>query len=193
MNFFSEGVLPQSAEVINDDGQFVLYKVVCFKNTEKKKQFVEDFKNQARSFRFTVRKHEPNLTLPQEKKDELNGTLKKRKKDLNRFCKTNYSEVFKAWIHLKAIRIYVESVLRFGLPARFRAVVLEPNKKNEKRLRKTLDDMYKDLLGQEGDIMGELDSNAISLIGNDEFYAYVFLEAFVEHNPTIKKGSSTTL
>jgi len=53
--------------------------------------------------------------------------------------------------------------------------------------------MYKDLLGQEGDIMGELDSNAISLIGNDEFYAYVFLEAFVEHNPTIKKGSSTTL
>jgi len=34
--FFSEGVLPQSAEVINDDGQFVLYKVVCFKNTEKK-------------------------------------------------------------------------------------------------------------------------------------------------------------
>jgi len=94
---------------------------------------------------------------------------------------------------LKAIRIYVESVLRFGLPARFRAVVLEPNKKNEKRLRKTLDDMYKDLLGQEGDIMGELDSNAISLIGNDEFYAYVFLEAFVEHNPTIKKGSSTTL
>jgi len=45
--FFSEGVLPQSAEVINDDGQFVLYKVVCFKNTEKK-QFVEDFKKKTK-------------------------------------------------------------------------------------------------------------------------------------------------
>jgi len=43
--------------------------------------------------------------------------------------------------------------------------------------------MYKDLLGQEGDIMGELDSNAISLIGNDEFYAYVFFRSLCRTQP----------
>jgi len=76
----------------------------------------------------------------------------------------------------------VESVLRFGLPARFRAVVIEPDKKNEKKLRKALDDMYKDLLGLEvGDMTDEEKKNAMSVIGNDEFFAYVFLELFIEH------------
>jgi len=87
-----------------------------------------------------------------------------------------------AWVHLKAIRVYVESVLRFGLPARFRAVVIEPPKKSFKKLRKALDVMYKDLLGQEERDQTELDSKAISVLGgNDEFYAYVYLELFIEH------------
>jgi len=48
--------------------------------------------------------------------------------------------------------------------------------------------MYKDLLGQEvGEIGGEIDKNAISLLGNDEFFAYVFLDIFIEHNPNLKK------
>jgi len=47
--------------------------------------------------------------------------------------------------------------------------------------------MYKNLLGQEGGDMGELDKNAISLLGNEEFFAYVFLEVYIEHNPTIQK------
>jgi len=175
---FTEYVMPRSAKNIAEDDQFILYTIITFK------QFAEDFKLKARKSKFTVRKHEPNLSLDQEKREELNKQLHKRKKDLNRFCKTNYAEVFMAWIHLKAIRIYVESVLRFGLPARFRAVVIEPNKKNEKKLRKALDDMYKDLLGQEvGDVGGEMDKNAMQLIGTDEFFAYVFLDVFIEHNP----------
>jgi len=120
---FTEYVMPRSAVNIAEDEQYVLYTVITFK------QFVEDFKVKARKLKFTVRKHEPNLSLDTEKREELNKQLHKRKKDLNRFCKTNYAEVFMAWVHLKAIRIYVESVLRFGLPARFRAVVIEPNKK----------------------------------------------------------------
>jgi len=35
---------------------------------------------------------------------------------LIQWCKTNFSELFQLWIHLKAIRTLVESVLRFGLP-----------------------------------------------------------------------------
>jgi len=173
---FTEYVMPRSAEVIEDDSDFFLYSVVTFK------QFVDDFKLKAREYKFTVRKHEPNSTMDQEKRDELTKTLDKRKKDLNRFCKANYGEVFKAWVHLKAIRVYVESVLRFGLPARFRAVVIEPPKKSIKKLRKALDVMYKDLLGQEERDQTELDTKAISVLGGvDEFYAYVYLEIFIEH------------
>jgi hypothetical protein len=33
---------------------------------------------------------------------------------LIRYCRTNFAEAFVAWIHLKAIRVFVESVLRYG-------------------------------------------------------------------------------
>jgi len=174
---FTDYVMPRSAQVIADDTDYFLITIVTFK------QFVDDFKLKAREFKFTVRKHEPNSSMDQERRDELQKTLDKRKKDLNRFCKTNYGEVFMAWVHLKAIRVYVESVLRFGLPARFRAVVIEPPKKGVKKLRKALDTMYKDLLGQEErDGPTELDSKALSILGGqEEFYAYVYLELFIEH------------
>ena len=32
--------------------------------------------------------------------------------------------MFKAWIHVKAIRTFVEAVLRFGIPVNFQAIVL---------------------------------------------------------------------
>jgi len=42
--------------------------------------------------------------------------------------------------------------------------------------------MYKDLLGQEERDQTELDTKAISVLGGvDEFYAYVYLELFIEH------------
>jgi len=46
--------------------------------------------------------------------------------------------------------------------------------------------MYKDLLGQEIGEMGEIDKNAIQLLGNEEFFAYVFLDFFIEQNPGLK-------
>ncbi len=46
------------------------------------------------------------------------------KKNLIRWCKVNFGEVFQSWIHLKAIRAFVESVLRYGLPTNFQAMLL---------------------------------------------------------------------
>jgi len=53
--FFTKGVVPKSAEKINEDEKFILYSVVSLKNNAKS-QYVEDFKTQARKFKFTVRK-----------------------------------------------------------------------------------------------------------------------------------------
>jgi len=128
---YTEFVVPRSAELIIEDDQYKLFSIVTFK------KFVEEFKHKARKHKFTVRKHEPNVNLSQDVKDDLTSKLDRKKKDLNRFCSTNYGEVFKYWVHLKAIRIYVESVLRFGLPANFRAVIIEPEKKDRKETKKS--------------------------------------------------------
>jgi len=63
----------------------------------------------------------------------------------------------------------------------------------KKKLRKALDDMYKDLLGQDGGDIDETDTNAMSLLGNEDFYAYVFFEIFIEQNPNAKKEKQQTV
>lgn len=59
-----------------------------------------------------------------------------------RWLKINFSEACTAWIHIKALRIFVESVLRYGLPVNFQAAIIKPQKKGSKRLRETLDNLY---------------------------------------------------
>lgn len=41
-----------------------------------------------------------------------------------RWTLTNFGEAFLAWIHLKCIQCFVESILRFGLPADFQAMLV---------------------------------------------------------------------
>ncbi len=50
-----------------------------------------------------------------------------------------------AWIHVKALRAFVESVLRYGLPVTFQAMLLRPQRKAGKRLQEELNKLYKHL------------------------------------------------
>ncbi|XP_032722735.1 V-type proton ATPase subunit C 2 isoform X1 [Lontra canadensis] len=65
---------------------------------------------------------------------------------LLRWLKVNFSEAFIAWIHIKALRVFVESVLRYGLPVNFQAVLLQPHKKSStRRLREVLNSVFRHL------------------------------------------------
>lgn len=48
-----------------------------------------------------------------------------------RWCRAHYGEVFSAWIHLKVVHVFVESVLRYGLPVNFTAAFVEPVESKE--------------------------------------------------------------
>merc|ERR1712154_546979 len=62
------------------------------------------------------------------------------------FCKNTFSETFANWMHLKLIRCFVESVLRFGLPVDFTISVVKPVKGKEQQLLKVLEQKYAFLL-----------------------------------------------
>jgi V-type H+-transporting ATPase subunit C len=62
-----------------------------------------------------------------------------------KWLKINFSEAFMAWIHVKALRAFVESVLRYGLPVTFQAMLLRPQRKAAKRLQEELNKLYKHL------------------------------------------------
>ena len=51
-------------------------------------------------------------------------------------------QAFSAWIHICAVRLFCESVLRYGVPPKFLAALVKPNQKQVQRLRKLLAAMF---------------------------------------------------
>jgi hypothetical protein len=45
--------------------------------------------------------------------------------ELLRLSRTNFSEAYQILTHLKVVRVFVESVLRYGLPAEYSAIVIK--------------------------------------------------------------------
>jgi V-type H+-transporting ATPase subunit C len=79
--------------------------------------FAEKFKAAAREKRFIVRDFKPTDKVVDSKDElaELDVQVAEKKTGLQRWCRTHFGEAFGAWIHLKVIRAFVESVLRYGL------------------------------------------------------------------------------
>lgn len=125
-----------------EDGDQVMVNVTMFQKV------VDTFKMKCRDHKYLVREfhYDEQAIL---KDTEQMKTLEQNKKDkfgpLVRWLKINFSETFTAWVHLKCLRLFVESVLRYGLPVNFQAAIIKPQKKGTKRLRETLDNMYSHL------------------------------------------------
>eukprot|EP01122_Echinamoeba_exundans_P015079 TRINITY_DN7013_c0_g1_i1.p1 TRINITY_DN7013_c0_g1~~TRINITY_DN7013_c0_g1_i1.p1 ORF type:complete len:389 (-),score=96.63 TRINITY_DN7013_c0_g1_i1:57-1193(-) len=153
-------VVPRSSQELHSDNEHALFKVTLFKKA------AEEFKNNAREYKFTVRKYEPSEAMNPEEQKKLEQDQQRLKKTLSRWCNTNFAEAFIAWIHLKCIRCFVESVLRYGLPARFQAMLLVPKNNKENKLRDVLADVYSNL-GRSFAAHDE-DTNP-----GDRFYSYV--------------------
>jgi V-type H+-transporting ATPase subunit C len=165
----TEDVVPRSSQLIHSDSEFNLYSVILFKKK------VDDFKTQARLKRWTVRDVKFEAKSPSMNKDDLAKQESKRKKQKNhliRWCRLNFGEAFIAWSHLKAVRVFVETVLRFGLPPDYTAFVIEPTKNGQNKLRKALDMMY---AGLDSAYLKETEDDSMSaFVGGDKFYPYVW-------------------
>ncbi|XP_019307523.1 V-type proton ATPase subunit C 2 isoform X3 [Panthera pardus] len=95
---------------------------------------------------------------------------------LLRWLKVNFSEAFIAWIHIKALRVFVESVLRYGLPVNFQAVLLQPHKKSStKRLREVLNSVFRhlDQVAAASVLDASVDIPGLQL-GNQDYFPYVY-------------------
>lgn len=164
-------VVPGSAKKLTPEdyeGEFALYRILVLKKGE------DLVKTLLREKRYTVRpfKYDPK----EEKKDaeEKGKLLEKRKSRWNKivqWTRAHYDTSFSSWIHLKAIRVFVESVLRYGLPVLFTATIIEPERAKDAKIRQVLRDLYKSLpnaaLAEAGE--GEIDASL-----DKDFFPYVY-------------------
>ncbi|WVZ88178.1 hypothetical protein U9M48_034725 [Paspalum notatum var. saurae] len=84
----------------------------------------------------------------------------------------HHNAVFTSWMHFCAVRVFVESILRYGLPPSFLSAVLAPsNNKSEKKVRSILEE----LCGNVHSIYwkSEDDVSVAGLGGESEVHPYV--------------------
>ncbi|EAO00040.1 vacuolar ATP synthase subunit c, putative [Trypanosoma cruzi] len=136
----NEFVCPQSNRVIAEDKECVLNSIVTFRKA------MDDVKMICRKKRFTVRDIDGVDDLSVAEVKELNQKAEKERKALYTVLWQQYSLCYVAWVHVKALRVFVESLLKYGLPPRCISVVLQVDGKKEAEIRKKILQIYPNLI-----------------------------------------------
>ncbi|KAF8922321.1 hypothetical protein CPB85DRAFT_1372017 [Mucidula mucida] len=117
-------VVPRSAKIISSDEEYTLYTVVIFRRVH------DDFIQKCRESKFLVRDFvysEEEIEKQREELETADVTEKELWAELLHLSRTNFSESFQLLVHLKVVRLFVESVLRYGLPANYIGLAIKPD------------------------------------------------------------------
>lgn len=112
----AEMVVPRSAQEISKDDEFTLFAVTTFKKT------AGEFLHKAREKRWIPRDFKYKEGGQEEEKKEVEQLEREERKvwgEALRLGRTGYSEGAMVWVHVLALRVFVETVLRYGLPLDF--------------------------------------------------------------------------
>jgi V-type H+-transporting ATPase subunit C len=147
-------VVPGSCKKVFEDNENVMFSIVILKYhyvpghydgdifvSGTSKDFLEPLKIAFREKKFILRE----FFYDGNKSNSIDGQIDVAKQQVDqtlssmmRWCQIHYGEVYSGWIHLKVIRGFVESVLRYGLPVNFLSFFLEPNMQREKQIKASL-------------------------------------------------------
>lgn len=108
--------MPRSAAQIASDDEFTLFAVAVFK------KYSAEFVHKCREKRWTPRDYKYKQGGKEEEAREVDKLEKDERKlwgEALRLGRTGYSESAMIWIHVLALRVFVETVLRYGLPLDF--------------------------------------------------------------------------
>ncbi|KAF8649839.1 hypothetical protein AX16_005602 [Volvariella volvacea WC 439] len=131
----SQMVVPRSSKVVASDDEYTLFSVVIFKRVR------DDFVQKCREHKYLVRDFvysDEEIDKQRHELDVAETTEKELWTELLRLSRTNFSESFQILVHLKVLRLFVESVLRYGLPANYIGIIILPEQKSSKKVFNTL-------------------------------------------------------
>ena len=109
-------VVPRSCAEIARDDEFALYAVTTFKKHS------AEFVHKVRERRWTPRDFKFVDGGGEIEKKEVEDLKREERKvwgEALRLGRTGYSEGAMIWVHVLALRVFVETVLRYGLPLEF--------------------------------------------------------------------------
>ena len=173
-------IVPGSLQKVHSDEDSILYTVTILKGQYEagyyengefqqgtKVDFEKEFSKACRDKRFVMRDFtwDPSQANKSAMElEQLRVEVDGMKSALMRWCKNHYGDAFVAWMHIKVIRVFVESVLRYGLPVDFTSVLYKVNPGKDSDLVSALDKQ----LGNSVDMTTEDD--------DEEYHDFVMLK-----------------
>lgn len=109
-------VVPRSAMEITRDDEFTLFAVTTFK------KYSAEFQHKCREHKWTPRDYKYVEGGKEAERKELERVERDERKVWNealRLSRTGWSESVMIWIHILTLRVFVETVLRYGLPLEY--------------------------------------------------------------------------
>lgn len=191
-------VVPRSANLVAEDDEFSLYAVTTFK------KYSAEFTHKARENKWIPRDFKYTETGREEEAKEVErvgGDERKLWGETIRLGRTSWSEAVMVWIHVLVLRVFVETVLRYGLPLDFVSSIvrvsllsglvepvdsncMQTTSKGAERAKKNLDNKYNYLAGnafgrdKKGRVKKD-DPNEMQVAGEGggaDYTAYVYYE-----------------
>uniref|UniRef100_A0A7S4WB86 V-type proton ATPase subunit C n=1 Tax=Alexandrium monilatum TaxID=311494 RepID=A0A7S4WB86_9DINO len=167
---FAENVVPMSARKfkgLDDKEGNSLWRVVLFRSS------AEAFKKQCRERRYLARDFEyseEGYKKLKTQREQLEEMVRRQHDLVIGLYSAAWSDAMVAWVHIKAMRVFVESVLRFGMPPCFGAFIVAPKSGATAAARKAL----ADTLGKAGQAgpYGS-DKPAAAADDDEEYFPYV--------------------
>lgn len=132
-------VVPRSSKKLAEDSEYVLFSIVIFKRV------FDEFSNKARDARFMVRDFvfdEEAMIRDEMMASEIVEQEEELLDNITEWLKGTFGSVVAAWIHIKALRVFVESILRYGIPPDFLPLLVKPNPKHASKIKQQLCEFY---------------------------------------------------
>lgn len=128
--------------MITEDDSYVLARVLHLDCPA-----LQTYKNKLTELKFTVREFQFNAEAVDDARadrEKLQQQLQQAQQQAKNTLQMAFGEVFLCHLHLKAIRLFVESVLWYGLPVNFQASVIKVNMRKEQGLKTALNEGFAD-------------------------------------------------
>lgn len=164
---FHEKVVPMSArkfQGMDDKDGNSLWRVVMFKGA------VETFQKKCREKRCVVRDFEyseDKFKKLKVQREQLDESVRRQFELVRGLYSAAWSDAMVAWMHIKAMRVFVESVLRFGMPPCFASFIVSPKPSAAASARRAL----AEVLGKPG--QGGMNDKMAADDEGEEYFPYV--------------------
>ncbi|KAK4188332.1 putative vacuolar ATP synthase [Podospora australis] len=179
-------VVPRSSIQVAQDDEFTLFAVTTFKKTS------SEFLQKCREHKWTPRQYKYVEGGKEEEQRELQRVEKEAKKARTEALligRTGWSESVMIWAHVMTLRVFVETVLRYGLPLEFVSALIQTTPKQAKKVKTALDSTYSYLGGNafgrdkhgrvtkdDASLTSEMAAAGLSVGEGSEYTAYVYYE-----------------